>query len=351
MNNLNDLETITSIDKENMAEIIADLPNQIQKGWEESQKIIIPSYYLKADKVLILGMGGSGISGSLVKSILYPENELPVFIHRDYGIPGFVDSKTLVIAVSYSGNTEEVLDAFVASYLKGAKLIGIGTGGKLESLAKKYQAPFYKFEYHCQPRSAAGLTFAIILGILKKIEISKDISFNEIGETITVLNQQIEFLKPESPIRKNLAKKIAKEIYEHTPIIWAGGILENVARRWKCQINENAKCCSYFEILPELNHNSICGFDFPPSKNFYILILKSKFYHERIYKRIAISQDILDKKQIPNILVELENTGGPLSEMLSFILLGDYLSFYLAILYGVNPTSIDAIKEFKEKLK
>jgi glucose/mannose-6-phosphate isomerase len=348
---LNDLETIKNNDKEDMAQKIADLPMQIKRGWEESQKIIIPSYYLKADKVVILGMGGSGISGALVKNLMYLDADIPVFIHRDYGIPGFVDNKTLVIAVSYSGNTEEILDSFVAAYSKGAKLFAITTGGKLESLSKKYRVPLFKFEYNSQPRASAGYTFSAILGIFKKIGIYKDIYQKDIDDVIEILKKQIEIFKPDSPIRKNLSKQIANDIYEHIPIIWAGGNLEETARRWKCQMNENAKNSSYYEVLPELNHNSICDFDFPIPKKLFVLILKSKFYFDRVYKRIEISQDLLNQKQIPNKLIEIENANSLLSEILSFLILGDYVSFYLATLHNVDPTPVNAIKNFKEKLK
>lgn len=351
MANLNDLNQISEIDKDDMAKIIPQLPDQIEKAWKESQKLILPSYYLRTDKVVIVGMGGSGISGTLVKSLLYNENEIPIFVHRDYGVPGFVDNKTLLIASSYSGNTEEVLDAFGAAYSKGAKLVAICTGGKLESLAKKYKAPVYKFKYKSQSRAAMGYSFAATLGILKKIEIiSDEITQKDIDEAIAFLKKHNESWKPEMPVRKNLAKKIANNIFGNILIIWGGGILENVARRWKCEINENAKNSAFFEALPELNHNTMSSLDFPKSENLYVLILQSKYYHPRIYKRIEISRDILDKKEVPHFLVDIGPVGGPLSEMLSYVLLGDYVSFYLAILHDTDPTPVEMIKYFKQRL-
>jgi len=352
MANLNDQDLIAEIDKEGMAKIISELPMQIEEGWSQSQKLILPSYYLKANKVVILGMGGSGISGALVKSLLQIENEIPIFVHRDYGIPGFVDEKTLVIAVSSSGNTGETLDAFMAAYSKGAKLVAICTGGKLESLAKKYKAPVYKFKYQSQPRAAMGYSFAATLGILKKIGIvATEITQKEIDQAISLLKKYNETWKPGITVRKNLAKRIANNIFENIPVIWAGGILEEVTRRWKCQMNENAKNTAFFEVSPELNHNTVSDLDFPKPKNLYVVILKSKFYDPRINKRIEVCRDILNKKEVPHLLVDIDTVGGPLAEMLSYVLLGDYVSFYLAILYDIDPTEIPTIKYLKEKLK
>jgi len=347
---LNEFEKMAEIDKEEMAKKIADLPEQVQDAWTQSQKVIIPSYYLKVNKVVILGMGGSGISGALVQSLFHQENEIPIFVHADYGIPALVDEKTLVIAVSYSGGTEEVLDAFVAAYSRGAKLAAITTGGKLESLARKYKAPYYKFDYPSQPRVAVGYTFGAILGLLKKIGLGSDIYQKDIDETVSLLKKYSDLWKPDIPLRKNLAKKIAEGISGYEVVIWANGLLENVARRWKCQINENAKNSAYFEVIPELSHNTICGFEFPEAKNQYILILKSKLYHPRVSKRIEILKDILDDKQIPNLVVNLDLGAKPLSEMLIYLLLGDYVSYYLAMLHQIDPTPIDPITYFKEQL-
>lgn len=351
MNNLNDLGLISELDKAHMAKIIADLPNQLASGWEESQKLIIPSYYLKVNKVVIVGMGGSGIAGAITQSLLKNEADLPIIIHRDYGIPAFVDDKTLVIAVSYSGETEEVLDSFVAAYQRGAKLVAICTGGKLESLAKKYKAPYYRYTYISLPRAAIGFMVGSILGILKKIGIAGDIVQKEIDETIILLNKINENLKPEDNSRKNYAKRIANAVYDNSVEIWAADMISGVARRWKCQINENAENLATMDILPELNHNTIASLDFPKTKNIYILILKSKFYSERIQKRIEITRDILNKKEIPNMIVQMDiQTNNSIAETMAYILLGDYVSFYLSILNNVDPSINETIDSFKEKL-
>lgn len=351
MANLNNLDEISEIDKKNMLKNIAELADQIEKGWHESQKLIIPSYYLKANKVVILGMGGSGISGALVKSLLQTENEIPIYIHRDYGIPGFVDNKTLVIAISYSGNTEEVLDGFVAAYSVGAKLVAICTGGKLESLAKKYKAPFYKFKYPALPRAAMGYTFAAALGILKKIGIASDITQKEIDEAVNCLKKFSEQWKAEVPTRRNLAKKIANNVFGNIAVIWSGEILETVARRWKTQINENAKNTAFFEVLPELHHNSVSGLDSPKPSNLYVLMLKSKYDHPRVNKRVDISREVLDKKEVSHLVVDITPAGGPLSEMLVYALLGDYVSLYLAVLHDVDPSDNKNIEYIKQRLK
>ncbi|HLC39135.1 MAG TPA: bifunctional phosphoglucose/phosphomannose isomerase [Patescibacteria group bacterium] len=352
MNNLNDLDKIAQIDTKNTRKYIAELGPQIQLGWSSAQKLIIPSFYPNTSKVVILGMGGSGIAGALVQALLKKENPHPIIIHRDYGVPAFVDNKTLVIAVSHSGGTEEVLDGFVAAFSKGAKLIAITTGGKLESLAKKYRAPLYKYQSDApQPRAAMGYGFGAILGVMKKIGLMSELAQKDIDEAIVILNQVNENLKPENKTGRNLAKRIANQIFGSVPFVWSAENLEEVARRWKCQFNENSKYSSYFEALPELNHNTIADLDFPKPNPIYVLILQSKYYNPRIHKRIGICREILDKKEIPNLLVNLELKCSALAEMLAYVLLGDYTSFYLGILHEVDPSSNETIIFLKDRLQ
>jgi len=351
---LDDLRSdqIMEVDKQNMLDKITQFPAQCEKCWEEIQKLVLPSYYLIVNKVVILGMGGSGVSGRIIQDLGRTESKLPIFVWGDYGIPEFVDNKTLILAVSFSGNTEETIDSFVWAKERGAKIISITSGGELERLSQKFRLPIYKFVYPPPPRTGIGFLFTAVLGILKRLEII-DINKNDVISAFNVLRDVNEKFKPTSPIRHNIAKQMAEEIAGYIPIIWGSSFLSSVAYRIKSDLNENAKTAAYSEILPELDHNSILGLEFPEelAKKIYILILQSKYDHARVRARQDITSQILVKKNMPHKKLLVEPCPTPLAEILVNILFSEYLSFYLALLNDTDPTPNEEIDFLKERLK
>lgn len=350
MSELDDLKNISKIDKKNIRRNIIDFPSQCEEAFKEVQEVEIPEDYKDISQVVICGMGGSAIGGSLIKGLVEKQANIPIIIKRDYTLPGFVNSNTLILAISYSGNTEEPLAVFRKAEEKKAKLLAIFTGGELEEIVNQLKCPFYKFSYSAQPRATLGYLFTSVLYLLSKIGII-DIDKKDFQKSIDSLKKQISNLDVENPKEQNPAKKIAQKIHQNIPVIYGAEFLAEVSRRWKTQFNENSKNFSFFEILPELNHNTISGYDFPEEikQKFFVLLLVSEFYHSRNRIRFDIIKDILYQKDIP--FYEVKTYGKtPLSHLLSAILLGDFVSFYLAILNKVDPSPLEMVNYLKDRL-
>jgi len=263
--------------------------------------------------------------------------KVPIEVVRDYLLPAYVDSATLVIAVSYSGNTEEVLTAAQQGKGSGAKVIAVTKGGKLAEWAAKSNIPTLIFEYDSSPRAALGFLFAPLVIILEKLGLA---SYPANLENLAFE----DFTEP--------AKSLAKKLNGKMPIIAGSGFLIPVARRFKNQINENSKQTAVAEEIPELFHNVVQGLDFPKNlaESVIFIVLNSNFYHPRNSLRIMILKDILDEKKLPYEILEI---AGPdkLSQMLNAIMMADMVSFYLAMLNDVDPTVIPTIDYLKQQLE
>ena len=348
---LNKPADFPKIDKDNMLQHIIDFPSQCEETFNDMQNFSIPTHYIKIKNVVILGMGGSAIGGDLAKSLAVEQSKIPIYVVRDYHIPGFVNSDSLVIGSSYSGETEETLAAFEQAGKRGAKMIVVSSGGKLASVGSKYRAPFYQINYGSQPRAALGFSLMSIICILQKIGV---IAFEreEIKEAILILKGYERKLRPEVPFHANSAKQIAQRVFDRIPIVYASGNLTNVGLRWKTQFNENSKTAAYSENLPELCHNSVVGYDFPKKMRdeIFTIMLQSKYDHPRTQLRANIIISILQRKRIPYESIFIQQANSPFSEMLCAITLGDYSSYYLAILNNVDPTPVEIINYLKDRL-
>jgi len=318
-------------------------------AWKIASDFALPSYYIKANKFVITGMGGSGIAGDIISDLLYDKNVLIYPVH-DYSLPGWVDKDTLVIALSYSGNTEETLSVFAEARNKGAKLLGIATDGKLKVLADKFNAPCLTFEYKAEPRQAFPYFLTFLVSIFAKLG-HLEVTADDFAKMIDFVEQYQQKIKFSSLSNANLAKITAQKLSGRIPFIFSSGLLQSVGRRIKTQINENAKNFAFTECLPELNHNSITGLSFPRGNNIYVLMLESNFDNERIVKRQNITAKILENARIPLIRFKLLPCESQLSEILSCVIFGDYLSYYFAVLNDTNPDSIKNIEYLKAELE
>jgi glucose/mannose-6-phosphate isomerase len=348
--NLDDARLITATDPDGMLARIKELPAQFKQAWQVVGGFKLPTDYRNVNKVVVLGMGGSAIGGDLVRTLVQNECKIPIIIHRDYGLPAFVDENTLLIASSYSGNTEETLSGFELALKTPAKKIAMTTGGKLLQLAEKAGVPVLKIEYRAQPRAALGFSFIPTLGIMQKLGFITDISA-DVAEAITVLESLSARLDENSPARSNPAKQIAQRLYGNLPAVWGAGIAAEIARRWKGQINENAKSWAVYEVFPELNHNAAVGFPHPRdlTSRIRVILLRAASYNARIRLRYEVTSGLLKQAGVPFEFVDAEGSS-PLAQMASLITLGDYVSYYMAILYQVDPTPVKAINYLKEQL-
>lgn len=349
--NLDDQNLIKEVDKDNFAKDLESIPMQAAQAWSEVIKMVLPSYFMVANKVVILGMGGSAIAGEIIKDLAEVSSKIPIFIHRNYSVPRIVDNRTLVIGTSYSGNTEETLDAFKIAAARNAKLIALTTGGELEVLTRKFGTQLYKFSGPSQPRAGIGYPLFATLAILKKLGMV-DITQKDIEQTLMLVRSYSEKLKPQTPTKRNPAKQLSQDLAGFIPVIYGSPSMAGVARRWKQDINENAKQAAFYEVLPEANHNALTGIEFPTDlqNKIYIIFLDSKFNHPRIKARIKVTADIYTNAGILNKTILIEPSGGPLSEAFQQVLLGSWTSFYLAVINKVNPATLKNVEELKKIL-
>ena len=348
--NIDDLNLYQQNDPAGMLARIKELPMQCRQAWQAAMSFKLPADYAGVDKVIVLGMGGSAIGGDLVRSLAQAESKIPVIVHRDYGLPAFVDDKTLVIASSYSGNTEETLSGFEPALKTKAKKLAMTTGGKLQKLAEAHNVPIFKIEYKAQPRAALGFSFLPTLGVLQKLGFLKDKSA-DVAETVQVLEKLSAKLDEKSPLSANPAKQLAQRLYGCLSVIYGAGIAAEAAHRWKTQINENGKAWAFYEIFPELNHNATVGYPFPPeiAQKIRVILLRSPLFNERVKLRYDVTCELLKRARVAYEFVDSEGESA-LSQMMSLVMMGDFTSYYLAILYGVDPSPVEVINYLKDQL-
>jgi glucose/mannose-6-phosphate isomerase len=350
MVDLDNVSAYRQFDKLGMLDHLHAYPEQCQKAWENVQKFELPHLHTKVSNVVILGMGGSAIGGDFVRRLAMSESESPVWVHRDYGLPAFVDDNTLVIASSYSGNTEETLSAFTKSLATGARKIAMTSGGKLKDLAEKEGIPVFVIDYKAPPRAAFPHSYIPLVGILQKLGLLADKSA-DLQEAVDVVRRLSGELIETIPLASNPAKQLATRLRGRLAVIYGAEMLSEVARRWKGEFNENSKAWAFFEHFPELNHNAVVGYEFPAEAKdrILVLMLRSSSLHPRILLRYDVTAELLAKEGIAHEFVEAKGTSA-LAQMLSLVLLGDYASFYLSMLNEVDPTSTDAINFVKQSL-
>ena len=349
--NLDDPQVYKQYDAEGMLTHLHDMPKLCEQAWQMAMDFNLPQDYSEVSKMVILGMGGSAIGGDLVSNLVASEAKLPIIIHRDYNLPAFIDSKTLVIASSYSGMTEETLSSFEQALETDSKKLVITTGGKLKITAEERNIPVFSFDYKAQPRAALPFILLPILGFLQRLGFISDKSA-DVTETVEVLQKLSQRINEGVSLSENPAKQLANRLYGHLPIIYGADIVSEVAHRWKTQLNENSKAWAFYEVFPELNHNAVVGYQFPLelASETMIVLLRSTYLPKRIQLRYQLTCQLLEQAKVSYQIVDGEGTS-PLSQMTSLVLFGDYVSYYLAILYKIEPSPIEAIDYLKEQLK
>jgi len=319
------------IDKSNYLGVLEEFPEQCRNACKFAQGVKLSN---DADKIIVAGMGGSSIGGDLLK-IFMKDSQIPVFTVRDYTLPKFVNNKTLVIVVSYSGNTEETLSCYEEAISKGAQILAITSGGILAQKAKNV----IRIPGGMQPRSAIAYLFFPMLMALNNSGILS-ISQNDIDEMASILNDKKTF--------HSTGKKIASKLKGKIPLIYSSSLFAPVAYRWKTQINENSKWPAFTHSFPELNHNELVSYKLMKKKDFATIYIKDKDDHERVKKRMDITSKLTSKN---TNLIEVTSIGNSLLARVFYtIYIGDFVSYYLALLNKQDPTPVDVIENLKKKL-
>lgn len=344
-------QDLKRIDPEDMYSHIESLPAQLINAWNLGKTQPLPQGST-VKSVLIAGMGGSAIGADLVGAYVSPHCHVPLIVHRDYGLPAWANGpETLVIASSHSGNTEETLSVFNQALQNKCKVIVISRGGKLAELGALAGVPVWKFVHNGMPRAAVGFSFGLLLAIITRMGLAPGLE-PDINETVNLMLQQHELLRMEIPVIQNPAKKLAGEMAGRFVSIVGSDYLAPVARRWKGQINELAKSVANFESLPEMDHNTLAGVNFPADllSKWMVIFLQAPSDHVRNRLRSEITSRGLKMQGIGADHVNaLGNT--KLDHLWTMLQLGDYVSYYLAMLYGIDPTPIAAIEDLKKAMK
>jgi glucose/mannose-6-phosphate isomerase len=292
-------------------------------------------------------MGGSAIAGDLVADLASLQHGIPIWVVRDFHLPFALDQHSLVVACSYSGNTAETLSMFRQALLAGARVMAVTGGGRLAKEAKAEGIPHLHVSIPGEPRSAAGYTLMLLLASLHRlglVETSKD----DVQAATADLREQAIQLGEEVPARNNPAKQLALELKGKLILIYGGGIFSGLARRWKTQFNENAKAWAFSETIPELLHNSVEALSGLRNigERVMVLLLQPNTGAAQVTDRYRVVTQLLRQSDISYRTLE-GGDGRPLEQLLSMLLLGDYVSYYLALLNGVDPSPTPAISKAK----
>lgn len=348
---LDDPNVYRQWDPAGMRRLIGDLHLQSQDAWEKAKKLSLPSTYRNINNIIIVGMGGSAIGGGLLQTYALDICPLPIAVLRDYALPQYADERSLVIASSYSGNTEEVISAFAEALRRECRTVSVTSGGLLAREAAANGIPTFLIDHKGPPRTAVAYGLFPILAVLQDLNLIPNHE-SDVEETVKALEALSSELCEDVPESANQAKQIARDLEGRMPVIYGAGLLSEVARRWKTQINENSKSWAFYELLPELHHNTAAGYAFPSwlRDQAFVLLLHCASLHPRTSLRYQITKDILKENGIPYRHVEAWGSSR-LSQMLNAVMLGDYVSLYLAMLNRVDPTPTPVLDYIKNRLE
>lgn len=352
---LDNFQSVKKLDSKNMLGSLESLSQQIDEVGRAVAKVKIQAAYKKIRNIAILGMGGSTLGSHIIKSLFQKELKVSIEIVNGYHVPAWVNADTLVIISSYSGGTEEPLAAMKEAVAKKAKLAVITSGGKLAARAKKHNIPAIIFTTKNNPCGSPrmGLGYSIFgqIMLLAQIGLLK-ISQQEFVRAAAVIEKYNRLFGVRASKKKNDAKKIAKQIGNRSVWYVASEHLAGSAHTAANQINESAKRLGGYFLIPELNHHLMEGMVHPKNnqRNLAFILLESPLYDKRVQKRYKITGAVMKKNNISNLSYICKEKNKFL-QVCEILVLGSYISFYLAMLEGIDPTSTPFVDFFKVQLK
>jgi glucose/mannose-6-phosphate isomerase len=321
-----------------------------EKQWQQLQYVFDVAVPKPADvrNVILAGMGGSAFPGVFIRS--WPGTSVPFEVVRDYDLPAYVDEHTLFISSSYSGNTEETLAALEAAEARGASIVVIAAGGKLADLAQAKGYPLFTIPGGIQPRMSSFYFLAAMVQLLEPLGIVPAGSSQELSQTGDWLKDQLAEWRPDVVTAKNAAKQLAQELMGRSVVVYSGPKLFPAANKWKICTNENAKTVAWVNQYPEFNHNEFIGWaSHPTEKPYGVVEIRSNLEHERVQKRFVVSERLLSGlRPAPHIVVPQGSTLFQQTVWTSNF--ADFVSLYLALLNGLNPTPVDLVEKLKAEL-
>ena len=352
MINLDDPSIYTDSDVLKVLESTNKFSSQCIQALSETQKldILVPS---SIKNVIVAGMGGSGFSADIIKTCFCDKLRLPLEIVNDYSLPGYVSKDTLLISSSYSGNTEETIEAVTEALGKQATVLALTTGGKLKDMVMNKQINGYVFEAGAnpagQPRMATGYMLSGLYGLLVKANILPD-EFEIFLAKASKLSENNQF-DTSVDLVNNPAKKLAEDLYGKFVILATSGFLQGAIHGFANSLNETAKTNSSFHFIPELDHHRLEGLQYPADfkKMTAVVFYQSALFTEKIKLRFKLTEDVVNQNGFKTIMVDILQAD-KFSGLLYTINLNQFTAFYLSRLYQVNPIKIPWVDYFKNKL-
>jgi len=346
---LSEPDTYLSLDSAGLAAWAAEFPAQCREAISIAEAFSPPPRLRRAESLLLCGVGGSAIAGDLVRALVSDSLALPFYVNRQYQLPAWAKQRTLVILSSYSGNTEETLNAFQQCLSRNTQAICITSGGKLAQLARENDLPLISLPAGRLPRASTGYLIFPLLALLEKLGLLASLA-EEKAEAVSVLEEMSRQLDVNKPVPENDAKKIALWLHGRLALIYGWGYLSPVAFRWQTQLNENAKALAHAGELPEMNHNEVVAWAHrgPLAERLAVVLLRGEDEPPRIRTRFELTKRIISDHAA---VQECWSRGqGRLARQLSLLYLGDYASLYLAFLSRKDPAETNAINFLKGEL-
>lgn len=335
---------MNDLDPKNVLGSVEMFLDQCEQIWQEAKELEFPEEYKNCQNILLCGMGGSAYGGYVASALFKDQLKVPFISNNDYHLPGFSNSGTLAILSSYSGGTEEILSCQKEALKMGLMITGIAGGGELGNFLKTNSGLVFdpKFNPSGQPRLGMGYMVLGIIAILNRLGLI-NVSDEEVNQAISEARENQEQIKIK-------AKQLAEKIQGSIPVIFAAEFLSGNAHILRNQFNETSKSFSSFSLLSELNHHLMEGLKNPPDKKLFILFISSQLYSDKLKKRVELTKDVVKKN---NVLFDeyIPEGSTKLAQVLNVLSFGGFLTYYLAMLYGQDPSVIPWVDYFKEQLE
>ncbi len=346
---MNKVEKQQNVDASDLRKVILNEAEQFREGFEAAAETEVPVKKLR--KVTVSGIGGSALPANVLRiylNSLFGENnfkhKIDIFQNRFYTLPPEAYDNCLNIVCSHSGNTEETIASFEEILANNLPAVTVSAGGTIEEMSHRNGVPHVKLPIpfkNFQPRMATGHFVAAMVSILTKAEMIPDCQ-REILRTADKLRENI-------PAMEEIGRELAQKLIGTTPVIYSSARFKSLAMIWKIKFNENSKVPSFWNFFPELNHNEFVGFTNPQGK-FHVVMLRDRFDHPRNLKRFEVTRDFLQERGIEVSILDIPE-GEIFYRIFAALTLGDWVSYYLALAYGQDPTPVDMVEDFKKALK
>jgi glucose/mannose-6-phosphate isomerase len=339
---------VAILDTVGMFDLAAGLPEQVAAAAALGAELETLPDHDAIENVVVLGMGGSGIAGNVLQAVAAPFMPVPVTVVKGYEAPSFVGDGTLCFAISYSGNTEETVEAAQAAAAAGARMVVLSSGGELASLAESWDAPHIQLPDIPMPRAGVGAVSIPPLLVLERVGL-----FPGAAQYVADAVDQLRRRRDKLIVDGNAAQQLADVIGRTMPIVYGGDAIGEVAAyRFKCQVNENAKAPAFAGGVPEMCHNEICGWGQHGDVTRQVMTVvrfRHDFEHPQVTRRFDLTHEVID--EVVHAITDVTAAGdGALAQLFDLIIQGDFISLHLAVQAGVDPGPIPVLVDLKAAL-